>query len=454
MGFFQKTRETVTTQDTYQKKKSSHSIFWRLCVFLSPLCTLALIFLYGFDIPFQDGWEFVPVLNAHFEHSWSTLLTELWAQHNEHRILVPRVVMLLLAIVTGWNLLYENVITYLCAWIIFAFLVKCLYQDFKGERNELSPTIICLLSLLLFSLTQWHMWLWGWMMQIEMNVLFCVIGFRAFTNVDECWNCFWIGCAAGIAAMFSFATGLAFFPLAFLMLLQNRTFKRPHGKTMGAILLLVSGVAFGIYLWDYNFPKVPQADATNTIFRIPLYVLAYLGAPLVSYDHHAAVVLGAVGMVIWTRQAWKVFYDKKTNGHIFWMIIGLYAISSGVLTALGRWASNPLSQALSSRYLAIPSLFWISIVSQRALHWGADSENPPKLLQDRLLFFVLSCLVFASSLYGVYKADEYWDAFQLGRKALLEKTDEKNLHWLYPDAEVLKERREFLDKYKLSVFRN
>lgn len=455
MGFFQETHKTVTVPNPNQKTRVVRIFAWGMCVLLSPLCALALFSIYGFDTPFQDGWEFVPVLKAWFEHSWTTLFAELWTQHNEHRLLVPRMVMLVLAVTTGWNLRYENIVTYLCAWMIFALLVKWLYQDYAGTKRNFSPGITCLVSLLVFSLTQWHMWLWGWMMQIEMNVLFCCIGFRAFSNLEERWKHFWVGCLAGLAAMFSFGTGLAFFPLVFLLFLLDGAFNQARKKTMLATLVVVSVAAFGAYFWGFNLPEARQIDSASliSILRLPVYVLAYLGAPLASFDYRAAVILGLTGTVMWTRQAWRVFSNTKTSlpqSQVFWMFLGLYAVSAGVLTAFGRWASNPLSQALSSRYLALPSLFWISIIVQRSLD---RNESQQTSFREGLLAYVVICLVFISSVYGTYKADEYWDAFQLGRKALLEKADENNLHWLYPSPEVIRERREFLKKYRLSIFR-
>jgi hypothetical protein len=47
---------------------------------------------------------------------------DLWAQHNEHRLLFPKIIMLVLARSTGWDIRYELALNLLLAIGIFAIL--------------------------------------------------------------------------------------------------------------------------------------------------------------------------------------------------------------------------------------------------------------------------------------------------------------------------------------------
>src|SRR3989442_15697534 len=80
----------------------------RLQIFLvgSPvLALIILVQLYGVNIPFWDQWEMVPLFQKYRsgELEWG----DLWAQHAEHRIFFPRLIMLGLAVLSDWNIMWE-----------------------------------------------------------------------------------------------------------------------------------------------------------------------------------------------------------------------------------------------------------------------------------------------------------------------------------------------------------
>jgi len=66
-----------------------------ISILLPPVLTFCFIYNYGITIPYWDQWEFVPLLEKLHNHTLT--LNDLWSQHNEHRILFPKILMLLLA---------------------------------------------------------------------------------------------------------------------------------------------------------------------------------------------------------------------------------------------------------------------------------------------------------------------------------------------------------------------
>ena len=82
------------------------------------LCLMALG--YTLDLPRLDQWEFIPFLEKAYNGtlSWH----DFWAQHNEHRIVFPRLVFLLLAKLTAWNLYYEVAANLLLGLLIFILI--------------------------------------------------------------------------------------------------------------------------------------------------------------------------------------------------------------------------------------------------------------------------------------------------------------------------------------------
>ena len=74
-----------------------------------------LVFILWFcvDVPFWDEWDFVPVVGQVYQGTWS--IWDIWKPHNEHRLVFPKLVLLTLAWISGWNKLYELLANFLLA---------------------------------------------------------------------------------------------------------------------------------------------------------------------------------------------------------------------------------------------------------------------------------------------------------------------------------------------------
>src|SRR5690349_3177465 len=63
--------------------------------------TLELILRYGVDLPFYDQWVAeAPLFAKIWRHRAS--VADFWAQHNEHRMVFPKIVFVALAWATHW----------------------------------------------------------------------------------------------------------------------------------------------------------------------------------------------------------------------------------------------------------------------------------------------------------------------------------------------------------------
>ncbi|HZS38481.1 MAG TPA: hypothetical protein VFF06_16715, partial [Polyangia bacterium] len=69
---------------------------WPLGVALVPAIALAaFVWRFGVDVPYWDQWELVPLLKG--AHDGTLRAADFFALHNEHRLVVPRLIMLGLA---------------------------------------------------------------------------------------------------------------------------------------------------------------------------------------------------------------------------------------------------------------------------------------------------------------------------------------------------------------------
>src|SRR5205809_5407717 len=84
---------------------------------LPALFPLAMVLHYGVDVPHWDEWA--PALAGIYvkAHAHSITFADLVAQHNEHRFLVPRLLLLPLNALTHFNPIAEMVLEWLIVLI-------------------------------------------------------------------------------------------------------------------------------------------------------------------------------------------------------------------------------------------------------------------------------------------------------------------------------------------------
>jgi len=122
-----------------------------LIALLPPYVLVLLLRLYHVDVPFLDEWAYMLILPKSYECTLS--LADLFALHNEHRLFFPRLIMLVPARLTYWNMLYETGAAVVFAAGAFGLLVLRL----RATGREVGRNLLVLapvLSLVHFSLSQ------------------------------------------------------------------------------------------------------------------------------------------------------------------------------------------------------------------------------------------------------------------------------------------------------------
>jgi hypothetical protein len=184
-----------------------------LLALLPPLILVLNVAEYHVDVPFWDQWNFVPLLGQSYEKG--VTLADLWGQHNEHRLLFPRLIMLGLARASKYNINFELVVIILLAAATFALFWYQFFRTAGALGYSGFPWAVPVISLLVFTLGQAENWLWGWQIQIFLNVLAAVAGFVLLGGSPFRWGKYVCALGCGLLATYSFANGLLFWPAGF-----------------------------------------------------------------------------------------------------------------------------------------------------------------------------------------------------------------------------------------------
>jgi hypothetical protein len=400
----------------------------------SPAMLLLFVARFGVDVPWLDQWDLVPFLDG-TSHDW-------WAQHNEHRLLFPRLIMVGLARLTRWDVRWEMWLIVVLAALLFFVLARF----FDGSSSYTVPWVIPLLSLIVFSLNQWENWTWGWQIQIEGNALCVAVGIWLLSRKPSDPGHLLAAFAMGVLATFSFLNGLLFWPIGYLILVISKSGRRWRIAWATLSVLVIASFFRGYHA------NLAHHPSTSLVLRQPLqacaYVLVYLGAPLSISTRSGlywAACCGAVGVVLFLglirRLICRGASPRRASGALG---LAAYALGSAAMTSVGRLGFG-ITQARTPRYIAFSLLLWVAILSLLSL--AAVSRWA---LRGILLFIAASAV--ASDLHGGLVGAERSREQQWARAALVQ-GNVAAFGSSYPPLEVLRARADTLRRLRLSVFR-
>lgn len=171
--------------------------------------SLPAFFLFGeirrnaVNVPFMDDWQFVPLLEKASQGELS--FGDLWASHDEHRLLVPRIVIIASMFAFKGDYRVQCCISFLVVEVISLCFLWLLLR-LNGERLGVWITWL-LANIALFSPIQFHNWLWPMQFAYFLPYTFLALCICAlYLRINARWK---FGLAAGcaLAGTYSFVQG-------------------------------------------------------------------------------------------------------------------------------------------------------------------------------------------------------------------------------------------------------
>lgn len=425
-----------------------------------PLAILVVsVFTYKVNIPYWDQWSFVPYIEKSFEEGIT--LKDLWSQHNEHRLIFPKMVMFILARLSHYDITYELIFILLLAVATVAVLDR---QSVKIKKEFKWPGlnwILPIISILIFSLDQEYNWVWGWQLQIFLNLLAVVGGLSLLNDPRLSWRKYILALGLGIVATYSFANGLLYWGLGLLplwCLKQSRLKKRIWMLSVWIVTSL--GMAFSYFHDFQTLSGKPLGYVLKHIFEYGLYVLKFIGAKLINYETYA-VVFGMIGLVLFI---WMTLYFLKKGPEDFrrilpFVLLGLYTLGTALLSGIGRLELGS-GTAMSGRYKTFSSLIWVAdFVFLYYLFFEISRRFKKFLRFAGLGFLSIFVLVFLFiSLRSSYRVGHrglrsfHANILEI-KNDILQNKSGVDLSRLFPHTNVVQEGLAILEKYHLSIYR-
>jgi len=418
------------------------------------LLNLLFIYRYGVNCVFWDQWGIVPLFDKLYAGNLS--FADLFALHNEHRILLPRLVMLGLGSLTHYNTVAEMYLSWLLLCIICFILFKLFVRLFGFSKMTMAKFIPVVW--LVFGLRQYDNLLWGFQLVYFMVVLFFLLAVYLLAESKKVDWRFGLAIVCGMASTFSLAGGLLVWPVGLIQILFTA---RTRAKRLGGLDIVktatwtIAGIAvYILYFTGYTQPQ----HTVNLLYSLQhpgiagMFGLVAMGNPL-SNDQYTAASIGLlllimyilVGAALFCKpRTWKLKFPFLSLVIFTIAVAGVLAVTRsewGEGTAMvSRYATMTMMGVIGLYLLAI-SIDWQNINYKYFLSGFLCSLIVGGLIvTDITAYFNIGYAMHAERRLAAY----YLETYQY--------QSDENLAKLLPWPDVLKERVHTLVKYNLNVF--
>jgi len=423
----------------------------RLLLIAPAFISFNYIFRFAVDVPYWDAWQFVPLLGEFYEGKLPLEL--LIQQHNEHRIVLPRILMLLLARLTHYDTRAEMYASWLmlCVIVILYFLVHA--RSIGTSFSSVAAFVP--IPWVVLTLGQHENLLWGWQIQVALAALLLVVTlFFIETSLVRPWR-FVLALMTAAGCTFSFGTGLIVWPTGLLqLLLLARRGISPSRRNLATGTWILGGTCcLALYFSGYRAPSghprfLGPLQHPGAFFAA---LCAVLGNPFTS-NAMLAPIIGAVVLAFLTA-----VLLLAARGGLDWqrapLAIPLIASSlfAALLIVIGRGGFG-IPELTISRYvtLVVPGFAGAQMAAL------AIRDRRSRLFLEIAVWSLAGMAVFAS-FDGTYSAGRERRAIMSAYRRTLRdyrSVPDSDLTGLFADPLLVRKGADVLQTYRLSVFRS
>ncbi|WP_454683532.1 hypothetical protein [Ancylobacter moscoviensis] len=348
----------------------SATMSWRttlLGLFLFVFGVKCLIILkYGNIVPFWDQWdgEAAALYKPYIENKlhWSVLFDS----HNEHRILLSRLIVIALLELGGeWNPLIQMAFNALLHAVFVVFFIWALGRTLEpGLRLPLA-----IASGVVFSIPfGWENTLAGFQSQFYLLLLFSLLALMTISKNAALSSTWWLGVASCIAAYFSLASGtftaISAILICTLQIIVGSRQRTPR-EAVGIVILMALLIAMlmNIRVVDAHAPL--KAQSIEQFFDV-LWLLAF--APLKLADASAKIPPYILVLLLHSPIILFCLYSLRRPSSMSsfqWLVLSIvgWSLLQMVSLAYGRAAGASAPRYLDLVVILIPLniavLFWM-----------------------------------------------------------------------------------------------
>lgn len=410
-------------------------------------------------VPFWDMWDGYLAFFTRISHGdWSAW----WAQHNEHRIVLSRILFWVdLAWLdgTGWFLILVN---YLLAAMSVTLFWTILKEKIANQNQNLLIFLLgAFLCIWLFSWVQYENLTWGFQSQfflaqlVPLAAFYCLHKASIYKESHGSNLCRWFiaACLIGFASLGTMANGILALPILVAMALALRL---RWSRTTMLVMLAVTGSM--LYFHGYQLVE-RHGSLRQTLLENPLeltaYTLLYLGGPFYYFlgkgvvALHIAQAMGLVMICSCLYFAYRAVRNPRTYSlDLALLAFLLYIGGTAFGTAGGRAIFGVYT---TSRYMTPALMAWAALLMLYLPYIITTYHKNKPLILIPLCALVISML--PAQLKALKSNETRNFEHRIAALALAMRIhDAPQIQTIYPSVEAALNYSEFPLKSGISIF--
>lgn len=375
----------------------SYAIFLGGCLTIA--LSLYLVATTYSSLPWDDGWTQI-VVAANGRNPVSPAW--LWEQHNEHRLVIPKIFLAVDLRFFGARQAFL-LVSIFAIQLMHLALLSWSMRALGNWRGALWRSGTGLAAFCLFCPTQWENFVWGFQVCFVLPLFLATLSFVALLLYHRAESqpqpgkrtsskFLVLSILAALGAAYSLANGNFVWPLLVLAGFYLRFRCR-------AILAIASVGTLSTLAYLHHYVR-PEGHANPFVsLHAPLQILSYCSIYFFSSwpDYETALDLVLRIAVLISFLA-ALPYARKLRPFSIQLVLTMsYCVATALITASGR-LNFGVSQAAASRYQTVALLFWCSL----GLLWLGGALLAHSWF--RHLFWVVQVCVLAIFIQGAARA--------------------------------------------------
>ncbi len=239
--------DTPIERNGSARAKRPGAVLVALCASAIPILYLAY-YIYSFSsaLPVNDQWDVAPFIVSVKEGHLN--LRQLFHFHNEHFIVIPRLLFAGLALLFTWDNRAECWLTFVFVATTFGLLCRLVLKG--RERDEIVGLVaLVVAAAFLFSTTQWQNWLWGFQLAWPIPVLALTAAISSLSRSRGSIVTGMVITAATMVAVLSMGSGFMV-PLILFVILGGRYLRNRDRRILPCLILCgcLTALSVGFFL--------------------------------------------------------------------------------------------------------------------------------------------------------------------------------------------------------------
>ena len=384
-------------------EKSKFNVTLLICVGIY-LTHFINILKYAVNIPFWDEWEALTPTGI----LANPTLEQLFAQHNEHRIVTTKLLTLLLYKLDGWNIITHQAVNF----VIFGFLLYLMVHLVEIYVPQLPVWILlCFIPFLLTTLN-WENHFWGFQSQFHFSLLFLLISVWFLFNEEQSWTKLLLGIFFSWLTIYSLSSGLIEIVVVLICyicfkLIQIRR-QVSKSQTIRQLIIGTLSVSSAIGLYFVGYVKPSHHPAITYPFQGKFWKyyfnLISSGFGNQSERQLEGILLSLFIIFPILGLIWKKRFEL-TNGNWVFIVSALAVLGALVSITMGR-AGFDLSQSKASRYAEVVGI----LIPLSIGLWSLFLDGRRKIFNYIILVFWVFCFISFAQYWNFQKT--YYNAAQ------------------------------------------